>query len=137
MEPGQLLYSLLSQAPAVAALLDYVDPVKGLQHRIYPVVAPQGTPRPYVCFQLISRVPEAGSSALCRLGDVARLQLSLFSKDTTDYATLAAITAAIKAELDYAEPEPGVYLEPDNQHDHHDERAICLFRSLDYRVELP
>jgi hypothetical protein len=128
---------MLSQAAPVAALLDYVHPEKGSQHRIYPVVAPQGTPRPYVCYQLISRVPEAGSSALCRLGDVARVQLSIFSKDTTDYATLAAITAAIKAELDYAEPEPGVYLEPSNQYDHHNPEAICLFRSLDYRVELP
>jgi len=134
VEPGQLLFALLSQAAPVAALLDYVDPVKGLQHRIYPLVAPQNTPRPYACFQLISLVPEVGSSKACRLGDVARVQLSLFADD---YATLAALTAAVRQELDYAEPEPGVYLEYDNQHDHHDERAICLFRSLDYRVELP
>jgi hypothetical protein len=134
VEPGQLIYTLLSQAPDVAALLDYVHPEDGLQHRIYPLVAPQGTPRPYVCFQLISRVPDAGSSALCRLGDVARVQLSLFADD---YETLAQLTAAIKAELDYAEPEPDLTLEPDNQHDHHDERAICLFRSLDYRFDIP
>jgi hypothetical protein len=134
VEPGQLLYSLLKAAAPVAALLKYVHPEKGAQHRIYPLVAPQGTPRPYVCYQLISRVPETGSSKACRLGDVARVQLSLFADD---YATLAKLTAAITKELDYAEPEPGVYLEPANQHDHHDPQAICLFRSIDYRVELP
>lgn len=133
MEPGQLLFSLLRQAASVAAQLTAPDG----QVKIYPLVAPQGTERPYVCYQLISSGPEAGSSALCRLGDVARVQLSIFSKDTTDYATLAAITAAVRQVLDYAEPEPGVYLELDNQQDHHNERAVCLFRSLDYRVELP
>lgn len=133
MEPGQLLFALLSQAPDVAALLGAPNG----QVKVYPLVAPQGTPRPYVCYQLISRGPQAGGSALCRLGDVARVQLSIFSKDTTDYATLAAITAAVRQVLDYAEPEPRVYLELDNQQDHHDERAVCLFRSLDYLVELP
>jgi hypothetical protein len=133
VEPGQLLFALLSQAPDVAALLGAPNG----QVKVYPLVAPQGTERPYVCYQLISRSPQAGGSALCRLGDVARVQLSIFSKDTTDYATLAAITAAVRRVLDYAEPEPGVYLELDNQQDHHDERAVCLFRSLDYLVELP
>lgn len=133
MEPGQLIFALLSQAPAVAALLG----MPGGLVKVFPVVAPQGTPRPYVCYQLISRGPEAGSSQHCQLGDVARVQLSLFSKDLTDYATLAALTTALRKVLDYAAPEPGVYLELDNQQDHHDERAACLFRSLDYRVELP
>lgn len=133
MEPGQLLFTLLSQTSDVVALLGMPNG----QVKVYPLVAPQGTPRPYVCYQLISRSPQAGGSALCRLGDVARVQLSIFSKDTTDYATLTAITAAVRQVLDYAEPEPGVYLELDNQQDHHDERAICLFRSLDYLVELP
>ena len=130
MEPGQLLFSLLKAAAPVSALLT----AHNGQLKVYPLVAPQDTPRPYCCYQLISRVPESGSSALCRLGDVARVQLSLFADD---YATLAMLTDAITKELDYAEPEPDVYLEPDNQQDHHDERAICLFRSLDYRVELP
>lgn len=125
MEPGTLLFALLSQAAPVVALLGT---------RIYPLVAPQGAPRPYCCYQLVDRVPESGSSAACRLGDVARVQLSLFADD---YATLASLTAAFRDVLDYAEPEPGVYLEIDNQQDHHDERALCLFRSLDYRVELP
>lgn len=134
MESGTLLFALLSQAAPVAALLDYEHPEEGLQHRIYPLVAPPDIPRPYCCFQLIDRVPEPGSSKACRLGDVARVQLSLFADD---YATLARLTEAITAELNYAEPEPGVFLEPVNQQDHHDARAICLFRSLDYRVELP
>lgn len=133
MEAGQLLFALLSQAPDVVALLG----APGGQVKVFPVVAPQGTPRPYVTYQLISGGPAAGSSAHCRLGDVARVQLSIFSQDLTDYATLAAITAALRQVLDYAEPEPGVYLTFDNQQDHHDERALCLFRSLDYLVELP
>lgn len=133
MEPVELLFTLLSQAPDVVALLGTPDG----QVKVYPVVAPQGIERPYVLCQLISRGPEAGSSKNCRLGDVARVQLSIFSQHTTDYATLADITAALRAVLDYAEPEPGVYLELDNQQDQQDDRAICLFRSLDYRVELP
>ncbi|MVN78922.1 DUF3168 domain-containing protein [Hymenobacter sp. HMF4947] len=125
MEPGALLNSLLSQAPAVVALVG---------KRIYPLVAPQGTPRPYCCYQLINRGPEAGSSKTCQLGDVARVQLSLFA-DT--YEQLAVLTSAFRTVLDYAEPEPGVSLEIDNQQDHHDPQAACLFRSLDYLVELP
>ena len=134
MEPGLILFALLSQAPAVVALLG----VPGSEAvKVYSVVAPQGVARPYLTYQLISSGPEAGSSALCRLGDVARVQLSLFSKDTTDYATLAALTAAVRGVLDYAEPEPGVYLTPDNQQDHAEPGAACLFRSLDYLVETP
>jgi hypothetical protein len=130
VEPGAILYALLSQASPVVALLGHAQ--AGL--RIYPVVAPQGTPRPYLCYQLVSRNPEAGSSGRCRLGDVARVQLSFFADS---YPALAALTTAARAVLDYAEPQPGVYLEPDNQQDHHDKDALCLHRSLDYRVELP
>jgi hypothetical protein len=130
MEAGPLLYALLSQAPAVAALLA----APGGQVKVYPVVAPQNTARPYVNYQLISGGPEAGSSAHCRLGDVARVQLSVFADD---YPTLATITEALRAVLDYAEPEPGVYLTLDNQQDHFEANALCLFRSLDYVVELP
>jgi hypothetical protein len=130
VEPGLILNELLSQAAPVVALLDHAK--VGL--RIYPLVAPEKTPRPYLTYQLVSLTPEEGSSAVCRLGDVARVQLSLFADS---YPMLAALTAAVRDVLDYAEPEPGVYLEPDNQQDHHDPQAVCLFRSLDYRVELP
>lgn len=130
MEAGPLLYALLSQAAPVVALLAAPDG----QVKVYPVVAPQGTPRPYVNYQLISGGPEAGSSAHCRLGDVARVQLSVFADD---YPTLSTITDALRAVLDYAEPEPGVYLTLDNQQDHFEANALCLFRSLDYVVELP
>ena len=130
MEAGPLLFTLLSQAPDVAALLRAPTG----QVKVYPVVAPQGTERPYVNYQLITGGPAPGSSARCRLGDVSRVQLSLFADD---YPMLSALTAALRNVLDYAEPEPGVYLTLDNQQDHHDERALCLFRSLDYVVELP
>ena len=125
MEPGLILFALLSQAAPVAALLGTA---------IYPVVAPEGQARPYVCYQLVSRVPETGSSARCRVGDVARVQLSLFADD---YATLAGLTQALRGVLDYSQPEPGVYLEFENAIDHHDPLALCLFRTLDYTVELP
>lgn len=130
MEPGPLINSLLTQAPDVAALLAAPNG----QVKVYPVQAPQGTPRPYLNYQLISAGPADGSSAICRLGDVARVQLSVFADD---YQTLATLTAAVRGVLDYAEPEPGVHLTLDNLQDHHDERALCLFRSLDYVVELP
>lgn len=130
MEPGPLINLLLTQAPDVAALLAAPDG----QVKVYPVQAPQDTLRPYLNYQLISGGPADGSSAICRLGDVARVQLSVFADD---YQTLATLTAAVRAVLDYAEPEPGVYLTLDNLQDHHDERALCLFRSLDYVVELP
>lgn len=130
MEPGPLIYALLSQAAPVAALLAAPDG----QVKIYPVQAPQHTPRPYVNYQLISGGPAEGSSAICRLGDVARVQLSVFADD---YPALASITAALRAVLDYAEPEPGVSLMLDNQQDHFEANALCLFRSLDYVVELP
>jgi hypothetical protein len=130
MEAGPLIVTLLSQAAPLAALLA----APGGQVKVYPVVAPQDTPRPYVNYQLINSGPASGSSARCRLGDVARVQLSVFADD---YATLADITAALRAVLDYAEPEPGVYLSLDNQQDHFEDDALCLFRSLDYVVELP
>jgi hypothetical protein len=130
MEAGPLLFTLLSQAAPVAALLA----APGGQMKVYPVQAPQGTARPYLNYQLISAGPEAGSSAHCRLGDVARVQLSVFADD---YETLTILAAAIRAVLDYAEPEPGVYLTLDNQQDHFEANALCLFRSLDYVVELP
>ena len=130
MEAGPLIFSLLSQAPDVAALLAAPNG----QVKVYPVQAPQETLRPYLNYQLITGGPADGSSAICRLGDVARVQLSVFADD---YEALATITTAVRAVLDYAEPEPGVYLTLDNLQDHHDERALCLFRSLDYVVELP
>jgi hypothetical protein len=130
MEAGPLLNALLSQAAPVAALLATPDG----QVKIYPVVAPQDTARPYLNYQLISGGPEAGSSAHCQLGDVARVQLSVFADD---YESLTILAAAIRAVLDYAEPEPGVYLTLDNQQDHFEANALCLFRSLDYVVELP
>jgi hypothetical protein len=130
VEPGLLLFSLLSQAPDVAAQLT----APGGLVKIFPLVAPQSTKRPYCCYQLIGGGPAEGSSAICRLGDVARVQLSIFA-DT--YQQIADVTAAVRSVLDYAQPEPGVYMEPDNPQDHHDKDAACLFRSLDYLVELP
>jgi hypothetical protein len=119
MEAGSIIVALLR--------------TKGLAD-IFPLVAPQDTPRPYLCYQLIGQGPEPGASASCPLWETARVQISLFADD---YATIARLTASVRAALDYQEPAPGVSLEYNNQHDHHDPLALCLFRSLDYLVELP
>lgn len=122
MEPGLVLYSLLSQAPAVTALLGT---------RIYPVRAAQGAPRPYIVYQLVSNVPEGGP--LCDMGDVARVQVSIFSDD---YKTQAGIAKAVKGVLNGAETG-GAFLEIENQQDFFEDQAACLHRTQDYRVELP
>jgi len=123
MEPGLLLFALLSQEPAVRALV---------ATRIYPLRAPEGQARPYVLYQLISRVPDGPPA--CRFGDVARVQLSLFADS---YAQVSALAAACRAVLHFAQPAPDVFLELDNELDHFDDQAVCFFKSQDYLLELP
>jgi len=123
MEPGLLLFALLSQAAPVTAL---VGP------RIYPLRAPEGQPRPYVLYQLISRVPDGAPA--CHFGDVARVQLSLFADS---YAQVSALAAACRAVLHFAQPAPDVFLELDNEQDHYHDQALCYFKSQDYLLELP
>lgn len=122
MEPGLLIFSLLSQSAPVTALLST---------RIFPVVAEQGQPRPYLTYQLVSRIPEG--SPLCDLGDAARVQLSLF---TDSYKQQAALALAVRKALNGAE-SGGAYLEITNELDQHDDTAACFLRIQDYRVEVP
>ncbi|MGY3091083.1 hypothetical protein ACVWYF_004147 [Hymenobacter sp. UYAg731] len=119
---GPLLFSLLSQAAPVAALVGT---------RIYPLRIPQEQPRPAITYQLISRVPDG--SAICALDDIARVQLSLFA-DT--YGEIEALAATVRGAL-HRLSTLGVYLELDNEIDHHDDTADCYFRSQDYFLEIP
>ena len=128
MEPGQLIFARLSQAPSVAGLLQHVRDGQP-QVKIYPVLAPQGTPRPYLVYQLISNVPDG--AARCVLRDVARVQIALFA-DT--YAEISTLAQAIRQQLHHFETE-GAYLELVNQFDHPNPDALCFYRSQDYRVE--
>ena len=130
MEPGQLLFSRLNQAPSVGGQLQHVRDGQP-EAKIYPVQAPEGTPRPYLVYQLISRVPDG--SALCELDDVARVQVSIFA-DT--YASICSLANAIRQQLHHYETD-GAALELANEFDHpKPPGALCFFRSQDYRVEL-
>ena len=122
MAPGEIVFSVLSQAPAVQALVGV---------RIYPLRIPQGKPRPAITYQLITRVPQG--SPLCVLSDVARVQLSIF---TDTYAQGEALATACRQALHgYALGE--VYAELSNEIDQYDEGAVCYFKSQDYELELP
>jgi hypothetical protein len=130
VEPGQLIFARLSQAAPVAALVGYVHPELGQQYRIYPVLAPENTPLPYLVYQLISNVPDG--SALCELDDVARVQVSLFADSYDGICTLAR---AIRQQLHRYETDTAS-LELVNEFDHENPGALCFFRSQDYQVEL-
>lgn len=121
MEPGELIFSLLSQAPAVSAIVG---------SRIYPVRAEQGKPRPYIVYQLIDNNPTGGPG--CELDDEARVQISVYADS---YSQLSALTKAVRQKLHYYEA-PGVYIQWDGDHDLDDPQAACYFRTQDYLLEL-
>ncbi|MBH8569357.1 DUF3168 domain-containing protein [Microvirga sp. STS02] len=130
MEPGQLIFSRLSQAPSVGGQLQHVRDGQP-EVKVYPVQAPEDTPRPYLVYQLISRVPDG--SALCELDDVARVQVSIFS-DT--YAGICTLANAIRQQLHRYETA-GAALELTNEFDHPKPAgALCFFRSQDYSCEV-
>ena len=117
MEPGVLIFSLLSQAAPVVALLG---------ERIYPILAPQGTPFPYATYQVISQ--NGNETMACVLEDDARAQLSLFAKT---YPEICAISAATRAAL--AGQEVGtVLLTFDGNRDQASDPVTCYFRTQDY-----
>ncbi|MGI4822249.1 MAG: DUF3168 domain-containing protein [Janthinobacterium lividum] len=120
MEAGQLLFSLLKQAAPVVALVGT---------KIYPLVAPQGKPRPYICYQVIDQIGNA--TMTCDLDDDARVQVSIFA-DT--YDEVCAISQATRKALHGQRLGP-VVIDFDGNHDHHDDRALCYFRSQDYLLE--
>lgn len=132
MEPLQLIFSLLAQAPAVVALLGYVDEAGQQQLAAYPLVAPESKARPYLCSQVVSQQGQQATG--CQLDDTARVQLSLFADS---YAELAQLTRAVRATLHGYRDAAGTLIDFDTLQDHHDPQAQCLFRSLDFLLELP
>lgn len=129
MDPGQLLFSRLSQASSVASQLQHVRDGQA-EVKIYPVQAPAETPRPYLTYQLISNVPDG--SQVCELDDLARVQVSIFADS---YAGICALANAIRQQLHHYEA-PGAYLTLTNEQDQpKPEGALCFFRSQDYEVE--
>jgi hypothetical protein len=117
VEPGVLIFSLLSQAAPVVALLG---------ERIYPILAPQGTPFPYATYQVISQ--NGNETMGCVLEDDARVQLSIFAKT---YPEVCTISAAFRATL--AGQEVGTALLTfDGNRDQASDPTICYFRTQDY-----
>ena len=122
MEPGQLVFALLSQAARVVALAGT---------RIYPLRIPQGQPRPAVAFQLISNTNDGIGP--CRLNERARVQVSIYADS---YAETCALSGAVRAVLDgYRDGETTVDFA--QQLDHYDDPAACFFRSQDYEFDYP
>lgn len=117
MEPGALIFSLLTQAAPVVALLGT---------RIYPILAPQGTPYPYATYQVISQ--NGNETMACVLEDDARVQLSVFAET---YAQVCAITGATRAALAGREAQ-GALLTFDGNRDQPSDPTLCYFRTQDY-----
>ena len=128
MEPGQLIFTLLSQAAPVATLVGYVEAGQP-KYRIYPLRIPQGKPRPALTFQLISNTNDG--VAACQLNEQARVQVSVFA-DT--YDQLCALSRAVRRAL-AGHDAGGVSIEASNAVDHRDDAADCYFRSLDFVVD--
>ena len=126
MDAGTLIYSLLSQSPAVVAICG---------GRVFPVRVPQGQLMPAVAYQLITQMPQEfiGGS---RGDDTARFQLSIFS-DT--YPQAVALALACRKVLDGYRPAPGatVAVVLDMETDHFEDGADRFHRSQDYRLNLP
>ncbi|MDO7888286.1 DUF3168 domain-containing protein [Hymenobacter cheonanensis] len=117
MEPGALLFSLLSQAPSVVALLGT---------RIFPILAPQTTPFPYLTYQVISQ--NGNETMGCILEDDARVQLSIFAKTYAEVCTIAAATRAALAGQEVGT----VLLTFDGNRDQASDPTTCYFRTQDY-----
>ena len=116
-----LLYQLLKADAAVSAL------VTG---RIYPLRLGQGAALPAIAYQKISD-PKTSGLRGCELPRVARVQISLFSRD---YAELDALDAAVQAAL--AEPTPLAAIAYLDGHDLFADPTEVFYRPTDYRVEL-
>lgn len=120
MQPGDLLFSLLTQHPAVAALVGT---------RVYPVRVPQGKPLPAVAYQQIG-----GTSKPCDSYGRYRYQLSCFA-DT--YTSVVQLSSAVEQALSGYE-QGDIYIEADAAAlDQFAENADKAFRTQDFFIELP
>jgi hypothetical protein len=128
MEPGQLIFSLLSQAAPVAALLPHVREGQP-EIKVYPLRAPQNTPLPYITYQVVSGT--ADTSAQCELPDRARVQLSLFAQT---YAGVTQLHKVCRAALDGQEVgEVGITF--DGYQESFQNNATCFLRTQDYLLD--
>ena len=129
MEPGAILFNLLSQAIPVVALLGYVDKAQQPQVKIYPLRAPQNTPLPYVLYQVVSG--QADASAQCELPDTARVQLSLFA---ATYAEIAILHQACRTAL-HGREMGEVSIAFDGYQESFQDNATCYLRTQDYLLD--
>ena len=124
MDAGTLLYSLLSQSPAVQALCG---------GRVFHVRVPQGQAMPAVVYQLISQIPQQYILNQ-RSYDLARVQISIFADS---YPTIAPLAAAVRAVLDGYRQDDIISMVLDLETDHFEDGADRYHRTQDYRLNLP
>lgn len=129
MEPGIILYALLSQAAPVVALLGYVDKQQVQQYRIYPLRAPQNTPLPYAVYQVVSG--QADATMQCDLDDNARVQLSLFA---ATYPGLVELHRACRAAV-HGQRVGTATVDFDGWQESFQDGALCYLRTQDYLFE--
>lgn len=129
MEPGLLLCSLLSQAPDVVAALVYAPKPGVEQLRLYPLRAPQTTPLPYVCYQVVSQ--QTLGSERCELDDEARVQLSIYA---ATYAQVCELSQLLRATL-HRQRVGSACIDLDQQLDHYADNALCYYRTQDYLLD--
>jgi hypothetical protein len=125
VEPGAILYALLSQAAPVVALLNHAQ--VGL--RIYPLRAPQGTPLPYAVYQVVSAQSDATMN--CDLDDTARVQLSLFA---ATYPDLTVLHAACRSAA-HGKRVGTATVDFDSYQEAYQDNATCFLRTQDYLFE--
>jgi hypothetical protein len=125
VEPGAILYALLSQAAPVVALLGHAQ--AGL--RIYPLRAPQGTPLPYAVYQVVSG--QADATMQCDLDDTARVQLSIFA---ATYPDITVLHAACRAAA-HGQRVGTATIDFDSYQESFQDGATCYLRTQDYLFE--
>lgn len=123
MEPGQLIFSLLRQSPAVAALAGA---------RIFPLRVAQGQPRPALVYQVVG--DNTDTLPDCAGNESPRVQVSIFA-DT--YAELCALSRAVKNAL-HGFRAGQLTIDYENGIDQpYEADAACFHRVQDYALDYP
>jgi len=123
MEPGQLIFSLLRQSPAVAALAGA---------RIFPLRVSQGQPRPALVYQVVG--DSTDTLPACAGNESPRVQVSIFA-DT--YSELCALGRAVKNAL-HGYRDGQLTVDYENGIDQpYEADAACFHRVQDYALDYP
>ena len=123
MEPGQLIFSLLRQSPAVAALAGA---------RIFPLRVEQGQPRPALVYQVVGDLTDTLPD--CAGNESPRVQVSIFA-DT--YSELCALGRAVKNTL-HGYRSGQLTVDYENGIDQpYEADAACFHRVQDYAMDYP